>query len=89
MLRRELIHFSPVGAPLVGAPPTPRASTRDAPTNDVCKVYQTVAKKLSLMLLLVFHSALYAQDIVFAGTDFSAWNHPGRARPNRLYRNHC
>ena len=37
---------------------------------------QTAAKKLSLLLLLVVHSALYAQDIVFEGTDFAAWNHP-------------
>ena len=64
-------HNCPVGAPLVGAPPTPRASTRDAPT-----VYQTAAKKLSLLLLLIVHSALDAQDIVFAGTDFAAWSHP-------------
>ena len=34
------------------------------------------AKKLPLLLLLVVHSALDAQDIVFAGTDFAAWNHP-------------
>ncbi|MXX36635.1 MAG: hypothetical protein F4Z85_00915 [Gemmatimonadetes bacterium] len=64
-------HNCPVGASLVGAPPTPRASTRDAPT-----VYQTAAKKLFLLLLLIVHSALYAQDIVFEGTDFAAWNHP-------------
>ena len=37
---------------------------------------EIVAKKLSLLLLLVVHSALYAQDIVFEGTDFAAWNHP-------------
>ena len=67
MLRRNC----PVGAPLVGAQPTPRAPTRDAPT-----VYQIAAKKLPLLLLLVAHSALYAQDIVFSGTDFVAWNHP-------------
>ena len=37
---------------------------------------EIAAKKLPLLLFFVVHSALYAQDIVFEGTDFAAWNHP-------------
>ena len=38
---------------------------------------------------LVVHSALYAQDIVFAGDGLCGVESSGWARPNRRYRNHC